>query len=479
MHAPSTDATTAQTPSAALRAAALPIPTPPRIPVLGNLLQLPSGRLTQHLMGVAPQFDGIFAIDFAGLRVPFVTSAALTAELCDEKRFRKTIKPPLSILRALAGDGLFTAHTDEPNWGKAHRVLVPAFAQRARRAYFDAMLDVAQQLVDKWTRSAGQPIEVSDDMTRLTLDTIALCGFGYRFGSFEQTTLHPFLQAMGRVLDETMGRLTRHPWLTRTRWLANRRYDQDIAQMHALVDDVIRARRAQPAQSRDLLGLMLEAVDPVTKERLDDANIRYQVITFLIAGHETTSGLLSFVLRLLIEHPAVLAQARAEVDAVLPQGRTPGYDDLARLDVIDRILKETLRLWPTAPAFAVAPYEDTLLGGRYLIARDQRVTVLLPSLHRDPAVWAEPERFDIDRFLPDNEKAIPSAAYKPFGNGQRSCIGRQFAVMEAKLALALILQRLDFERADGGGQEVRETLTLKPDGFQLRVRHRAQAGVGA
>lgn len=462
------------------RGSAEPIPTPPRVPVFGNLLQLPRGRLTQHLMKVAPSFDGIFEIDFAGLRVPFVTSAALAAELCDEKRFRKTIKPPLSILRALAGDGLFTAHSDEPNWGKAHRILVPAFAQRARRAYFDAMLEVAGQLVGKWERSGGEPLDVSEDMTRLTLDTIALCGFGYRFDSFASAELHPFLQAMGRVLDETMGRLTRHQWLTRLRVGANRRYDRDIALMHALVDEVIRERRAHPVQSRDLLGLMLEAVDPVTKERLDDANIRYQVITFLIAGHETTSGLLSFVLRLLTEHPDVLARARAEVDEVLAGGRAPEYDDLARLDVIDRILKETLRLWPTAPAFAVAPFEDTLIGGRHLIARDRRVTVLLPALHRDPAVWKDPERFDIDRFLPENEARIPAGAYKPFGNGQRSCIGRQFAVMEAKLALALVLQRLDFEDADRGAPKaIRETLTLKPDGFRLRVRRRAQAGGAA
>lgn len=452
-----------------------PIPTPPGLPVFGNLLQLPRGRLTQHLTKLAPSFDGIFEIDFAGLRVPFVTSATLAAELCDEKRFRKTIKAPLSILRALAGDGLFTAHSDEPNWGKAHRILVPAFAQRARRAYFDAMLELAGQLVDKWERSAGAPIEVADDMTRLTLDTIALCGFGYRFDSFASARLHPFLEAMARVLDETMGRLTRQQWLTRMRVGANRRYDRDIALMHALVDEVVRERRARPEQPRDLLGLMLEAVDPVTRERLDDTNIRHQVITFLIAGHETTSGLLSFVLRLLTTHPEVLARARAEVDEVLAGGRVLEYDDLPRLDVIDRILKETLRLWPTAPAFAVAPFEDTLLGGRHLIARDRRVTVLLPALHRDPTVWKDPERFDIDRFLPENEAMIPSAAYKPFGNGQRSCIGRQFAIMEAKLALASILQRLEFEDAEpGAAMAIRETLTLKPEGFRLRVRRRSR-----
>lgn len=449
-----------------------PIPSPPRLPLLGNLLQIPRGGLTQHLMRIAPTFDGLFEIDFAGIRAPFVTSARLTAEVCDEKRFRKTIGPPLSILRDLAGDGLFTAYGDEPNWAKAHRILVPAFGQKARRAYFDPMLEVALRLVAKWEASAGSEIEVAEDMTRLTLDTIALCGFGYRFDSFASPALHPFLQQMVRVLDEAMGRLTRLRAITRMRVGANRRYARDIAAMHALVDEVIRARRAAPADARDLLGLMLEAADPVTGERLDDQNIRYQVITFLIAGHETTSGLLSFAIHLLMAHPETLERARAEVDRVLPAGRLPVNEDLGRLEVIDRVLKEAMRLWPTAPGFQVAPYEDTVIGDRYLIRKDRRLTVILPALHRDPEVWSDPERFDIDRFLPEREAAIPAHAYKPFGNGSRACIGRMFAIMEAKLALALLLQRFDFEDPIGYRLAVRETLTLKPDQFRIRVRPR-------
>ena len=450
-----------------------PIPSPRGWPLVGNLLQIPRGGLTQHVMRLAADYDGVFELDFAGFRSPFVTSAKIVAEISDEKRFRKVIGPPLSILRPLAGDGLFTAEGDEPNWSKAHRILTPAFGQRARRGYFDAMLEVALQLADSWARREGQDIAVSEDMTRLTLDTIALCGFDYRFESFAQAELHPFLQAMGRVLDETMARLTRHRLVTRLRKSANRRFEADIAAMHALVDDVIRVRHANPGEARDLLGLMLDAVDPVSGERLSDENIRYQVITFLIAGHETTSGMLSFTLHLLLQHPQVLARARAQVDEVLAGGRLPTYDDLARLEVIDRVLKESLRLWPTAPAYSVAPYQDAIIGGRYRIPKNRRVVVLLPAVHRDPAIWERPDEFDIDRFLPENEARIPAHAYKPFGNGSRACIGRLFAIQEAKLALALVLQRFELEDPYGYALKVRETLTLKPDGFRLRVRRRA------
>ncbi len=444
------------------------IPSPSQLPWVGHLLQMPKSRLVQHVLEVSRQFDGIFQLNFAGLRVPFVYSADLVAEVCDETRFRKIIRPPLLTLRELAKDGLFTAHSDEPNWGKAHRVLMSAFSQRAMKGYFDPMLHVAQQLVRKWEARAD--VLVADDMTRLTLDTISLTGFDYRFNSFETEKLHPFLEAMGRVLTNAMNRLTRLP--IQNRWMPQSQYRADIAAMNQLVDEVIRTRREQPTDANDLLNLMLNAVDPETNERLDDLNIRYQVITFLIAGHETTSGLLTFALYLLLRHPYVLAQAYAEVDRVLPGDTVPVYAHLSQLEVIERVLKETLRLWPTAPGFSVAPYETTVIGGRYRIYKDQTVTVPLPALHRDKNVWADPEAFDIDRFLPAAEAKLHRHAYKPFGNGERACIGRQFALTEAKLGLAVILQHFALSEPHDYRLRIKETLTLKPDAFYLRAKRR-------
>jgi cytochrome P450/NADPH-cytochrome P450 reductase len=449
------------------------IPRPPRLPVIGNLHQVPRGKFMQHLMSVAKDHDGIFSLDFGGRMGIFVHSADLAAELCDEKRFRKVIGVALNKVRDFAGDGLFTAHGTEPNWTKAHRVLIPAFSARAMRGYFPMMLEVAEQLVAKWRLHEGQDLWVADDMTRLTLDTISLAGFGYRFNSFGSERLHPFLESMGRGLGEAMASLTRLPFLKN---IPNRareaRYHDDIDAMFKLVDDVIAERRRHPTEGNDLLNLMLTAVDPETKTRLEDVNIRYQVITFLIAGHETTSGLLSFALYLLVRHPAVLAQAYAEVDRVFGSSAEPEYGMIAQLDVIDRVLKETLRLWPTAPAITVGAFEDTIIGGKYPIAKDYPVQLLITSLHRDPKVWEDPERFDIDRFLPEREAAMHAHAYKPFGNGVRACIGRQFALVEAKLALAMILH--NFALYDSGDYKlsVKETLTLKPDHFTLRVRGR-------
>ena len=145
---------------------------------------------------------------------------------------------------------------------------------------------------------------------------------------------------------------------------------------------------------------------------------------------------------------------------------------IAQLDVIDRVLKETLRLWPTAPAITVGAYEDTMLGGQYPIAKDYPVQLLIAALHRDPKVWEDPERFDIDRFLPEREAQMHPHAYKPFGNGVRACIGRQFALVEAKLALAMILHNFALYDSEDYKLSVKESLTLKPDHFSLRVRSR-------
>ncbi|WP_317923598.1 cytochrome P450, partial [Cupriavidus sp. TA19] len=235
----------------AARTAPEPIPRDPGWPLVGNLLQITRGAVGQHLLARSRHHDGIFELDFAGRRVPFVTSVALAAEVCDAARFRKYIGPPLSYLRGMAGDGLFTAHTDEANWGKAHRILMPAFSQRAMKGYFDVMLRVANRLVDKWDRQGPDAdIAVADDMTRLTLDTIALSGFGYDFDSFASAQLHPFIEAMVGALEEAMSRLTRFALQDRFMHAAHRKFDEDTRFMRELVDDVVRRRRAARLRQR-------------------------------------------------------------------------------------------------------------------------------------------------------------------------------------------------------------------------------------
>ena len=163
---------------------------------------------------------------------------------------------------------------------------------------------------------------------------------------------------------------------------------------------------------------MLTGVDKQSGERLPDENIRAQCITFLIAGHETTSGLLSFAIYYLINNPDVLARARAEVDEVLGSTAAPTFEQVHRLRYVRQILDETLRLWPTAPGFTRQPYEDTVIGGRYAIPADTPILVLSQALHRHTEIWGpDAAEFNPDHTAPERMTQIPPNAYKPFGTG--------------------------------------------------------------
>ncbi|MEV1170371.1 cytochrome P450 [Nonomuraea sp. NPDC049784] len=453
-----------------------PIRSPRGIPLLGHTPQIPDTNPVEYFGELSKQFpEGIFSMEIAGIENVFVYDPYLVAEVCDETRFGKPILPPLSHVRDYAGAGLFTAHDDEEVWGMAHRILRPAFSQRAMKGYFGQMLQIAQNLVGKWRAKQGQLVKVTDDYTRLTLDTIALSGFGYRFGSFDKEDLHPFLQALLEALTESMRRSQELPMMTKLRKADDKRYHESIATMRVLVESVIKERRQGKISGEDdLLGLMLEAVDPETGRRLDDDNVRDQVLTFLIAGHETTSGLLSFATYSLLRNPHVLAQAYAEVDRMLPGDTVPDYDTIMKLDVIPRVLEETLRLWAPIPQIMKAPLEDTAIGGRYHLKHGTKTNLLMFPLHTHPKAWERPLEFDIDRWLPENRAKHHPHAYKPFGNGRRACIGRQFALTEARLALALILQTFKFSDTSDYQMDVREALTRKPGDFKLVVRTRQE-----
>ncbi|MGW7385957.1 bifunctional cytochrome P450/NADPH--P450 reductase [Streptomyces sp. NPDC054794] len=452
-----------------------PIRSPRGIPLLGHTPQIPDTNPVEYFNELSKRFpEGIYGMDIAGIEQVFVYDPDLVAEVCDETRFFKQIeKTPLSHVRDYTGAGLFTAHQHEEEWAMAHRILLPAFSQRAMKTYFGQMLEIAQNLARKWESREGQPVAITDDYTRLTLDTIALSGFGYRFQSYDKEELHPFLNSLLEALIESMRRSQELPMMTKLRKADDRKYRQNIQLMRDLVDSVIKERReGKGTGEEDLLGLMLEATDPETGKLLADDNVRDQVVTFLIAGHETTSGLLSFATYSLMRNPHVLAQAYAEVDRLLPGDTVPDYDTIMRLDVIPRILEETLRLWAPIPLIAKAPIDDTVIGDRYELKKGTRANILMGALHSHTKAWDRPEEFDIDRWLPENRVEQHPHAYKPFGNGVRACIGRQFALTEARLALALVLQKFRFSDTTDYKMDVREALTRKPGDFQLVVRKR-------
>lgn len=464
-------------------------PHPPgRRPVAGDVFGADPEAPLQGTMKRAADLGPIFELKIFDQKFVFVSDAELAAEFADEARFEKALSPALVALREFVGEGLFTAYNDETNWSLAHDLLRPAFTKPAMQRYHPVMLAAAQELFDNWDQGSGT-VDVSADMTKLTMETISRTAFSHDFGSFSRTEPHPFIPAMIAALKagQRKGSLNSMPGSALLAKRIDKKNAHHQAYVDSLIDGIIAERRTNGVNTgdeQDLLGIMLHTPHPETGERLGDINIRHQILTFLVAGHETTSGALSFALYYLSREPAMMAKAQAEVDAILGSDpdAEPTFEQVAKFRYLRRILDEGLRLWPTAPAFTRSPREETMVAGKYLMRPEDWAIVLLPMVHRDKAVWGEDaEEFNPDRFLPENSRGRPAHTYKPFGTGERSCIGRQFALHEAILVLARMLHRYDLTPDPAYELRIAERLTLMPQGFQLTITPRKPAAesVGA
>lgn len=450
-----------------------------RLPLLGDILTINPAKPTQTSMADAQKLGPIFERRIVSYPIVIVSGADLVAEVNDESAWTKHVGVLFKKLRPISRDGLFTAYNHEPNWAKAHNILAPAFTQTAMRGYHETMTTTAQELTSHWAAHDGEWVDVARDMNRFTLEVIARTGFGYTFDSFDSQGEHPFVEAMMRGLTYINRNSNLPPVLQKT--LGRRKAAQhvrDVAYVKKVVDDVVINRKRKDDNGgvghTDLLERMLTTADPDTGEQLDALNIRNQILTFLVAGHETSAGVMAFALYYLAKHPELADRARAEIDQQFAGGSHLAYADVAKMRFLRRVVDETLRLWPIAPGyFREAKQDVTIGGGRYRFAKGDWVFVLTLQAHRDKQTWGEDaETFDPDRFLPDRLRRLDNYVYKPFGSGLRACIGRQFAYHEVLLALAYILRAFTFEGEPDYELDVVEQITLKPNGFRIRPHRR-------
>lgn len=467
--------------------------TPPRgpkpYPLVGNLPDMfGKGGPSAAMLRLSREYG-----EFIRIKTPrgnlFINSDAdvVSDMLNRAQEFPKIVSTsgaPLAKLRqnSAAGNGLFTSDDTEEIWHVAHRVLLPALGLGALKQYYPRMLEVADDLLAHLARlQEGESFLATDLMTRMTFEAISYTGFNTRWGCIESEQPPPFVQAMVDVLTvgmESAGNLLPdvfHPINRHKRERAN-------AVLLDSVDRIIKERRSAlqrgEAVPNDILQAMLTTRDKVTGKRLPDDNIRAQLITFLIAGHETTSGLLSYALHSVATTPEVERKLLAEVDAMLGRDYSyrPSFHDIEKLDYIARVLKEALRQNPTAPGFGRMVMRDTVVAGKYSVPAGSTIITFLPALHRNARFWGDnPEAFDPDRFLPEAVAARHPDAYHPFGMGMRSCIGFQFALIEAKMVMARLYQRFlpRLARADYKLEHV-QTLTVKPKDLYMVLTQRPE-----
>ena len=454
------------------------VPHLPRMPIIGNLHQIAGKDILGRFIEACQGFYPVTELDVLGRKLLMITSVDLAKEVFDETHYDKFIDQPLFYIRKMAGDGLFTAWTDEPNWGKAHNILLPGFANKAIAGYIPLMQKTIDELIDKWKKQPNN-IDVGEDMTRLTFETIGLCGFDFSFESFKSETRHPFVEAMLFTFTEAIQLSRTLPFMKPFRFKRNKQFKDYIEYMNNVLDDIIRKRRAEPEKYTDkidFLQLMLHATDKETGEGLSDENIRYQIVTFLIAGHETTGGLLSFAIYNLLNHPEALKLAYQEVDEVLGTDKTKEISqaDFKNLKYLRQVLMESLRLFPPVLAFTRYSKEDRMIGEEgYPVKANQCIFIFSYYLHRDKKHWGEnPEAFDPGHFTAEAIANRDRDAFKAFGHGQRVCMGQHFAMLEATLALAKILQNFEMTLNAGYKMELVESLTMKPKGMKISVLER-------
>ncbi|KAK7438190.1 hypothetical protein VKT23_018121 [Stygiomarasmius scandens] len=452
----------------------IPIPQPPRVPFIGNVTSLDREVPLNSFILLAKQYGEIYQLDLLGRIVVELNTYALVNEVCNETKYRKEVNPFLLEARHLVGDGLFTAHGEETNWGIAHRLLMPAFGAQSVRGMFEDMKDICGQLLLKWERFGHERvIDPADDYTRLTLDTIALCSMSYRFNSFYAEEPPQFAKSMAEYLKECFARASRPSIVQAMMPGATAKFEEDKNFMTNVGNKILEDRKANPIEKKDLLNVMLYGKDPKTGQGLSDDAIMRNLLTFLIAGHETSSGMLTFMTYYLIKNPEAMRKLRQEIDTVT--GSKPiQVEDLSKMPYLLAVMRETLRLAPTAPGRSVTPVEDTVLGEKYFVKANTVLTLQIWVMHRDPQVWGEDaNEFRPERMLDGKFEALPPNAWQPFGFGTRACIGRAFAWQEVQLVMASVVQNFDLFLVDPSyNLELQMNLTVKPKNFYIRARRR-------
>ncbi|MEV0175412.1 cytochrome P450 [Streptomyces sp. NPDC050803] len=441
-------------------------------PVLGSMRDLLTDPLGAYLRARRDHGDVVrFRAGPPGLRselyAVFSAEGAQQVLAAQSANFRKD-NVFYEELRLTVGNGLLTSQDEA--YLRQRRLMQPLFTRRRVDGYAREVTDEAAALTDRWRRAPGGVVELVGEMHRLALYTVGRILFG--------TDVHKAYEVVGRTLPALQEYSLKRgfsPVKAPRTWPtpANRRAVRLQTELYALCDEIIDSRRGRDDRE-DLVTLLVHA-ENAEDGSLDAAELREQVLIFLLAGHETTATALAFTLHLLARHPQEQRRVREEVDAVLggPGGRVPTAADMESLRYLTMVVKEAMRLYPSAPAIGRRSVADAEIDGVRIPAGAD--VVICPWVtHRHPDYWTDPERFDPTRFTPQAEAGRPRYAWYPFGGGPRACIGQHLSMLESVLGLAVLLREYEFEDAEPGEVPLGAGITLVAKGpARVRIRTRA------
>jgi cytochrome P450 len=370
-------------------------------------------------------------------------------------------------LRDLIGDGLLLSDGDL--WRKQRRLMQPVFHRQKIQVFADMMGEETAGALDSWGQAAasGQPLNIQQEMMRFTLSIISRALFNERIGD-ENGSIGKNLTIL---LEDSIYRFD-HPFYPPRSFPTprNRRYQQAKADLVAVIDGLVERRRASLGEYGDLLDMLMMAKDEESGEGMSKEQLRYELLTLFIAGHETTALLLSWAFYLIAQHPQVRAKLQAEAEQVLA-GRIPTLDDLPNLKYTRMVMDETMRMYPPAWLTNRRAIEADEIEG-FAVPAGAQLTVSPYATHHDPALWPDPFQFDPERFTPERSADRHRYAYFPFGGGPRVCIGNNFALMEAQMFLAAAAQSYRLELIPERPVVPEALITLRPKDGPWMTAHR-------
>ena len=354
--------------------------------------------------------------------------------------------------RWFLGEGLLTSEGSE--WLRQRRLCQPAFHRERLASYARAVSAYAEEMLATWQDDEIR--DVHQEMMQLTLRIVAKVLFSVEV---KQDT-EKVAGALNVLLRHTSGgRMILPPLLRHLPLPALMRVKRAVRELDEIVNQIIRQRRASGQDTGDLLSMLIAARDE-DGSGMTNRQLRDEIMTFLLAGHETTAVALSWAWYLLSQHPQVEQNLHQELSDVLG-GRTPQLEDLQRLPYTDKVVKESMRLYPPAWSLARAAVKEMEIGG-YVLPVGANVVMSPWIMHRDPRFFTRPEQFDPDRWTAGATQHLPRFAYFPFGGGPRLCIGASFAMMEANLLLAAIAQRFQLRMLPDHPVAALPSITLRP-----------------
>jgi cytochrome P450 len=373
------------------------------------------------------------------------------------------------FLKPVVGEGLLTSEDDF--WRRQRRIAQPAFHRKVLGTLVSGMTGETAKMLDRWRAQARreEPIDALAELMALTLEIVSRTMLSTDV-SDSAATVRESVSVLREHVNYRMMRVVTLP--ERFPTPRNRRFARALAAVDRIVYGMIEERRNGRSDAQDLLTMLLQARDEETGEGMSDKQLRDEVMTIFLAGHETTANALAWALYLLAQHPDAEAKLAAEVDGVLA-GKTPTLEDLPRLPYTRMVIEEALRLYPPAWAIGRQALRDDNVGG-YRVPANSGVIVSPWLTHRHPAFWEDPLRFDPERFTAERSAGRPRYAYFPFAGGPRQCIGNEFALMEAQLVLAMIAQAFRLRLVPGRSVEPDPAVTLRPrDGLPMTVTARS------